>query len=102
MQCVTWYIAFVLFGSSLLGKPAYAVEWYTLVQTCHCSIKFCYSQAESLNWICGSNIRDTYDVGCVAGYMAFVLFGSSLPGKPAYAVECQSVVQTWHSSCFFF
>ena len=44
------YVAFVLFGSSLPGKPAYAVEWHTLVETWNCSINFFYVN-QILNWL---------------------------------------------------
>jgi len=40
----------VLFSSSLPGKPAYAVEWRTLVETWHCSINFFYVN-QVLNWL---------------------------------------------------
>ncbi|KAL3161634.1 hypothetical protein ABBQ32_010489 [Trebouxia sp. C0010 RCD-2024] len=44
------YISFVLFSSSLPGRPAYAVEWRTLVETWHCSINFFYVN-QVLNWL---------------------------------------------------
>ena len=44
------YIGLVLFGSSLPGKPAYAVEWRTLVETWNCSINFFYVN-QILNWL---------------------------------------------------
>ncbi len=44
------YIGIVLFGTSLPGKPAYAVEWRTLVETWHCSVNFFYIN-QILNWL---------------------------------------------------
>ena len=48
--CRAGYIGVVLFSSSLPGKPAYAVEWRTLVETWHCSINFFYVN-QILNWL---------------------------------------------------
>ena len=47
---VAGYIGLVLFGSSLPGKPAYAVEWRTLVETWNCSINFFYVN-QIFNWL---------------------------------------------------
>lgn len=44
------YIGLVLFSSALPGKPAYAVEWRTLVETWHCSVNFFYVN-QILNWL---------------------------------------------------
>lgn len=44
------YIGIVLFGTSLPGKPAYAVEWRTLVEVWHCSVNFFYVN-QILNWL---------------------------------------------------
>ncbi|KAL0050493.1 hypothetical protein WJX82_000777 [Trebouxia sp. C0006] len=44
------YIGIVLFGTSLPGKPAYAVEWRTLVEVWHCSVNFFYIN-QILNWL---------------------------------------------------
>lgn len=44
------YIALVLFSSALPGKPAYAVEWRTLVETWNCSVNFFYVN-QILNWL---------------------------------------------------
>lgn len=70
-QCIGWqhylmlltvgYIALVLFGSSLPGKPAYAVEWHTLVETWHCSINFFYVN-QILNWL-GIHVIESVAVG---------------------------------------
>lgn len=58
VSCLLWkiacmlagYISLVLFSSSLPGRPAYAVEWRTLVETWHCSINFFYVN-QVLNWL---------------------------------------------------
>lgn len=46
----TGYIGLVLFSSALPGKPAYAVEWRTLVETWHCSVNFFYVN-QIFNWL---------------------------------------------------
>ena len=57
---VAGYVAFVLFGNSLPGKPAYAVEWHTLVETWNCSINFFYVN-QILNWL-GSHFVESVAV----------------------------------------
>lgn len=39
---------------------------------------------------------------CITGYIGIVLFGTSLPGQPAYAVAWRTLVETWHCSINFF
>lgn len=44
------YIGLVLVSSALPGKPAFAVEWSTLVETWNCSINFFYVN-QIFNWL---------------------------------------------------
>ena len=66
------YISLVLFSSSLPGRPAYAVEWRTLVETWHCSINFFYVN-QVLNWL-GIHLIESVPVSFMLGSHSSQLF----------------------------
>ena len=99
-SCAAGHEAIVLFGSPLPGKPTYLVEWHTLVPTLHKTCFIFYPQADFWEEAMCTTVDSAHADFCfIAGHEAFVLFGSLLPGKPAYALEWHTLVATWHRSC---